>query len=70
MLYVVCEILRRASLLMQPVIPDSATKILDQLNIDKSKRTFNYFNDCIENNHSVNAPIIIFHKYIDNNANS
>ena len=69
-LYVVCEILRRVSLLMQPVMPSSAKKILDQLNINETKRSFIDFNSLIENNHVVNAPVIVFEKYIDSNDNS
>jgi len=39
-LYVLMECLRYVAILYQPLIPDSANKILDQLTIPKNERTF------------------------------
>mmetsp|Transcript_6549 Transcript_6549/g.9575 ORF Transcript_6549/g.9575 Transcript_6549/m.9575 type:complete len:797 (-) Transcript_6549:71-2461(-) len=39
-LYVLMETLRYASILYQPIIPDSANKILDQIMVPKDERTF------------------------------
>ena len=35
-LYVTAEVVRKVALLAQPVMPDSATKLLDALNVDAS----------------------------------
>jgi len=39
-LYVILEVLRHVAILYQPVIPDSASKILDQLQVPEDERTF------------------------------
>ena len=39
-LYVLMEVLRHAVILYQPLIPDSANKILDQLTVPKDERSF------------------------------
>jgi len=44
-LYVILEVLRYAAILYQPVIPESANKILDQLTVPKDQRTFAHLND-------------------------
>ncbi|CAJ1965185.1 unnamed protein product [Cylindrotheca closterium] len=44
-LYVLLEVLRKVTILYQPVIPDSASRILDQLQIPESERTFAHLND-------------------------
>lgn len=44
-LYVLMEVLRYVSILYQPIIPDSAGKILDQLGIPESERSFHHLQD-------------------------
>ena len=39
-LYVILEVLRHVAILYQPIIPDSANKILDQLQVPEDERTF------------------------------
>ena len=39
-LYVVLEVLRHVAIMYQPIIPDSASKILDQLQVPDEERTF------------------------------
>lgn len=39
-LYVVLELLRHVAIMYQPIIPDSASKILDQLQVSEEERTF------------------------------
>ena len=39
-LYVLAEVIRYLGIILQPFMPHSAQKILDQLNIPKDKRTF------------------------------
>ena len=41
-LYVLAEVIRCLALIMQPVTPASASKMLDQLEIDADSRTFTY----------------------------
>lgn len=44
-LYVILEVLRYSAILYQPVIPDSANNILDQLQVPKEERTFLHLSD-------------------------
>ena len=41
-LFVALNIIRTSSLMLIPVIPTSANKVLDILNIDQSERNFKY----------------------------
>ena len=41
-LFMALNIIRNSSLMLMPVIPDSANKVLDILNIDQSERNFKY----------------------------
>jgi methionyl-tRNA synthetase len=44
-LYVILEVLRHVVILYQPIIPDSANKILDLLTVPKDERTFAHLTD-------------------------
>jgi methionyl-tRNA synthetase len=44
-IYVIMETLRYAVIMYQPVIPDSASKILDALTVPKDERTFAHLSD-------------------------
>jgi methionyl-tRNA synthetase len=44
-LYVIMEVLRYAAILYQPLIPESAGKILDQLTVPTNERTFYHLSD-------------------------
>jgi methionyl-tRNA synthetase len=44
-LYVILEVLRFVAILYQPIIPDSANKILDQLTVPENERTFAHLTD-------------------------
>jgi methionyl-tRNA synthetase len=44
-LYVIMEILRYSAILYQPIIPDSANKMLDLLTVPSDERTFAHLND-------------------------
>jgi methionyl-tRNA synthetase len=44
-LYVIMEVLRQSAILYQPLIPDSANKILDQLNFPEDERSFAHLDD-------------------------
>ena len=41
-LAVLAETIRKIAILVQPVMPDSASKILDQLGVDPAQRDFNF----------------------------
>jgi methionyl-tRNA synthetase len=41
-LHVTAEVLRQIGILIQPYMPGAATKLLDLLDIDPSKRTFEW----------------------------
>jgi methionyl-tRNA synthetase len=43
-LYVIMEVLRYAAIVYQPLIPESANTILDQLSIPKNERSFHHLN--------------------------
>jgi methionyl-tRNA synthetase len=44
-LYVIMEVLRYTAILYQPLIPESASKILDQLSVPANERTFVHLSD-------------------------
>jgi methionyl-tRNA synthetase len=44
-LYVIMEVLRYTAILYQPLIPESASKILDQLTVPANERTFIHLSD-------------------------
>jgi methionyl-tRNA synthetase len=48
-LYVIMEVLRYSAILYQPLIPDSANKILDQLTVPADERTFAHLDDSYRN---------------------
>jgi methionyl-tRNA synthetase len=43
-LYTLMEVLRCLAIVIQPVIPDSASKILDQLSVSNDERNFSHLN--------------------------
>jgi len=45
-LYVLMEVIRHALILYQPLIPESANKILDQLTVPETERTFAHLDTC------------------------
>jgi methionyl-tRNA synthetase len=44
-LYVIMEVLRYSAIMYQPLIPDSANKILDLLTVPENERTFDHLTD-------------------------
>jgi methionyl-tRNA synthetase len=50
-LYVLAEVIRCVSIMAQPILPTGANKILDQLALDKTVRTFEY----IDANHALQS---------------
>jgi methionyl-tRNA synthetase len=64
-LYVTAEVLRMVALLIQPVMPTSAAKLLDVLNVLDDKRAFANFAERLEPGRGLPAPSPIFPRYID-----
>jgi methionyl-tRNA synthetase len=59
-LYVAAESMRMIAILLLPFIPSSASRILDLLNIDESKRNFSALGDHLKIDHKINEPKAIF----------
>ena len=59
-LFTVLNIIRGCSLMLMPVIPESANKVLDILNIDNTERYFKNINQIISKDIKINEPIPIF----------
>lgn len=61
-LYVILEVLRFSAILYQPLIPDSANKILDQLKVPQDERTFDHLVDdyAVKPGTSISKPIGVF----------
>jgi methionyl-tRNA synthetase len=61
-LYVIMEVLRYAAILYQPLIPESANKILDLITVPSDERSFAHLNDNfrIQSGSAVAQPIGIF----------
>lgn len=63
-LYVLMETLRYAATLYQPLIPDSANKILDQLTVPEGERTFAHLDSCpLKPSAPMEPPKIIFYRF-------
>ena len=63
-LWVTTEMIRRISIMLQPVMPESSKKLLDLLVIRDSERVFSYINDefSLVPGKSIKEPVIIFPK--------
>lgn len=61
-LYVILEVLRYTAILYQPLIPDSANKILDQLTVPQDERTFAFLEDAyrIKGGSPISKPVGVF----------
>jgi methionyl-tRNA synthetase len=64
-LYVTAEVLRMVGVLIQPVMPQAASKLLDVLNVPEEARVFNDFAKRLESGRALPAPSPIFPRYID-----
>ena len=63
-LFVIMEILRAVAILYQPLIPGSASKILDQLGVPASDRSFAHLKSgSIQPGTSLAKPVIIFPRF-------
>jgi methionyl-tRNA synthetase len=64
-LYVTAEVLRMVGVLIQPVMPQAAAKLLDGLNVAEDARAFKDFAKRLEPGRALPAPTPIFPRYID-----
>ena len=62
-LYVTCEVVRIAALLIQPVMPDSASKLLDLLGQSQEQRSFAAIGERLEPGIALPAPTGVFPRY-------
>lgn len=64
-LYVIMEILRYSAILYQPLIPESANKMLDLLTVPQNERSFIHLNDTyrIKSGSLIDKPVGIFPRY-------
>ena len=71
-LWVLCESIRVIGLILQPVIPSSAEKLLDALGIDANARDFSHVSKAskITGGHKIDKPTPIFPRYIINETSS
>ena len=63
-LWVTCEVLRVVSILLQPVLIEGSKKLLDFLNVDLKKRSFNHLTSefSLTSGVDINEPNVIFPK--------
>ena len=64
-LYVLAETVRRVALLLQPVMPTSIGKMLDQLSIPSGKRDFAHFDDALIGGTELPAPQGVFPRHVE-----
>lgn len=59
-LYVILQVLTQVGILLQPFIPESAAKLLDQLKVPTNRRSFADINESIKSGTQLEQPEIIF----------
>jgi len=64
-LYVLAETVRRVALLLQPVMPDSIGRMLDQLAVPEDKRAFDHFDDALVGGTALPAPQGVFPRHVE-----
>ena len=66
-LYVTAEAIRQISILSQPIMPDSAAKLLNTLNIPINERGFEYLGGVhrIASKNSIEKPQGVFPRFIE-----
>jgi methionyl-tRNA synthetase len=71
-LYVTAEVLRQVGILVQPVMPDSASRLLDQLGVPQQARGFSRLGPKgrLEPGIKLPAPVPVFPRYVEEAAAS
>ena len=69
-LYVTAETLRRVAILLQPVMPASAAKLLDILGVDKEERSFGALtvDTSLTSGQAMPTPEPVFPRYVEPDA--
>ena len=67
-LYTTAEVLRMIGILVQPYVPQSATKLLDALAVPKNSRDFEHYSECLKSGTALPAPQPIFPRYVEPEA--
>ena len=66
-LYVLTEVIRRIAIILQPIMPDSSSRILDQLVIPINEREFTHLTDSMLSvGIKLPKPEPVFPRYIEN----
>lgn len=64
-LYVAAEAVRRIALLVQPAMPESAAKLLDQLAVPEDSRSFSNWDDALEPGTNLPVPQGVFPRWVE-----
>jgi methionyl-tRNA synthetase len=64
-LYVLAETLRRVALLLQPVMPDSIARLLDQLAVAPEHRDFSHFDRALAGGTELPSPQGVFPRFVE-----
>jgi len=64
-LYVLAETVRRLAILLQPVMPDSMARLLDQLAVAPDQRDFTAFLRPLAGGDTLPKPEGVFPRYVD-----
>jgi len=68
-LYVTAEVLRRIAILVQPIMPDSAGRLLDQLGVPPDARDFSALKARMKSGLELPAPQAIFPRHVQTEEN-
>ena len=68
-LYVTAEVLRRIAILVQPIMPDSAGRLLDQLGVPPDARDFSALMARLKSGLELPAPQAIFPRQVQTEEN-
>ena len=64
-LYTCSELIRIFGILLQPFIPNSASKMLDLVSIPNDQRSFTNINDSLQSGIKIDKPQVIFPRYVE-----
>jgi methionyl-tRNA synthetase len=67
-LYVLAEVIRCIAIIMQPVTPASAGKMLDQIGVGPDARTFEHIVKTLKGGEKINEPKGVFPRIADDKA--
>ena len=64
-LWVLAEILRQVAILIQPVMPEAAANMLDQLGVDQHQRGFEYLGARLAGGQALEKPQPVFPRFVE-----